>query len=202
MPSLTPSLVSASLTINDFNNLADLLQVMLNIINKSQRNKLKLERMSSYSVENPYPCNFDQPAYSGYQHRPAGLKLQARRQSISVDNVQRPSISSNCSSPEINYLRVNCNLPYRRHSDNAIEAPRILINHANNSSSSVHINANYNYQSNSNINSNLTLGANAMPKRRHSSVNPQEVKSVSSNVYNFINQARNFTKVRMILIIG
>ena len=190
-----------------FNNLADLLQVMLNMINKSQRNKLKLERMSSYSIEQQYANNqhnFDSPI--GYPHRPPNLKLHTRRQSISVDNVQRPSISSNCSSPEINYLRVNCtNLPFRRHSDNAIEPPRILINQPNNSSSSVHLpTSNYNHQSNSNINASLSVGANQMPRRRHSSVNPTEVNKGASNAYNnFFNQATrtiatsaNFAKVK------
>lgn len=157
--------------------------------------------MSSYSIEQQYPNqhNFDQPI--GYPHRPPGLKIQTRRQSISVDNVQRQSISSNCSSPEINYLRVNCsNLPFRRHSDNAIEPPRILINQPNNSSTSVHLlTSNCNYQSNQSINAGLTVGSNSnqMPKRRHSSVNPTEVKEVKgvSNAYNFFNQARNFAKV-------
>lgn len=178
---------------------------MLNMINKSQRNKLKLERMSSYSIEQQYASNqhnFDSPI--GYPHRPPNLKLHARRQSISVDNVQRPSISSNCSSPEINYLRVNCtNLPFRRHSDNAIEPPRILINQPNNSSSSVHLpTSNYNHQSNSNINASLSVGANQMPRRRHSSVNPTEVNKGVSNAYNnFFNQAKNFAKVIVILLL-
>lgn len=170
---------------------------MLNIINKSQRNKLKLERMSSYSIEqqqyNPY--NFDQPVSNS--HRPVGLKLHTRRQSISVDNVQRQSISSNCSSPEINYLRVSCNLPLRRHSDNAIEPPRIILNQPNQTStSSIHISNYNNYQSNSSVNATgLSVSANQIPRRRHSSVNPQEVNKGVSNAYNIFNQARNFAKV-------
>lgn len=112
--------------------------------------------------------NLDQP--TGYPHRPPCLKLATRRQSISVDDVVKTTINSNASSPDLNFLTVQSNLPYRRHSDNAIEPPRILIGSASpayGSSSSL---------SNSMIN---------LPRRRHSSVNPNEVKGISyTNFFN------------------
>lgn len=149
-----------------------------------------MERMNSYSIEKyPLQHNMDQPI--GYPHRPPGLKLQTRRQSISVDNVPKTTaITSNCSSPDLNYLRVNCSLPFRRHSDNAIEPPRIMINSNNNSSTGMLNNPTYSPFNGSNPN----LSANLIPKRRHSSVNPQEVQGVT-NAYSFFNTARNFAKV-------
>jgi hypothetical protein len=173
--------------------LAELLQEMLNHIHKSQRNKLKMERLSSYSMEKyPLQHNMDQPI--GYPHRPPCLKLQTRRQSISVDNVPKSTnLTSNCSSPDLNYLRVNCNLPFRRHSDNAIEPPRILINSNANSSTGA-LNASGSYGSFNG--SHLNVNANLIPKRRHSSVNPQEVKGV--NAFSIFATARNFAKASFI----
>ena len=95
-------------------------------------------------------CNFhrsqlhrtqDQPI--GYPHRAPALRLDCRRTSISVDDVnRRPSLTqyqfnnlngstnnSGCNSPDSNLLQVTQQLlvPGRRHSDNTIQPPRILI---------------------------------------------------------------------------
>lgn len=65
---------------------------------------------------------------SGYPHRPPSLRLETRRTSISMDDVvRRTSIQSAASSPDSNLLRVQAHLPGRRHSDNTIQPPRILI---------------------------------------------------------------------------
>ncbi|KAH9363292.1 hypothetical protein HPB48_006398 [Haemaphysalis longicornis] len=63
--------------------------------------------------------NMEQP--TGYPHRPPSLRLESRRTSISMDDVV-PS-----SSPDSNLLRVQATLPGRRHSDNTIQPPRILV---------------------------------------------------------------------------
>lgn len=83
----------------------------------------------------------DQPI--GYPHRAPALRLDCRRTSISVDDVnRRPSIASyqfamnqgssnnsGCNSPDSNLLQVTQQLlvPGRRHSDNTIQPPRILL---------------------------------------------------------------------------
>lgn len=65
---------------------------------------------------------------SSYPHRPPSLRLESRRTSISMDDVvRRASMASVASSPDSNLLRVQAHLPGRRHSDNTIQPPRILI---------------------------------------------------------------------------
>ena len=115
----------------------------------------------------------DQP--TGYPHRVPCLKLATRRQSISVDDVLKTStITSNASSPDLNLLKVQSNLPYRRHSDNAIEPPRILIESSSPSYGS----------------GNLFTGeeTGGLPRRRHSSVNPNEVSGMIFNLFSKSNQ--------------
>lgn len=63
----------------------------------------------------------------GYPHRPPGLRLENRRTSISVDDVIKRTFGSGASSPDSNLLRVQANLPGRRHSDNTIQLPRIQV---------------------------------------------------------------------------
>ncbi|XP_075741742.1 uncharacterized protein LOC142792334 isoform X3 [Rhipicephalus microplus] len=64
---------------------------------------------------------------TGYPHRPPSLRLESRRTSISMDDVVRRTCSSASSSPDSNLLRVQATLPGRRHSDNTIQPPRILV---------------------------------------------------------------------------
>lgn len=61
---------------------------------------------------------------TSYPHRPPRLRLETRRQSISVDDVGRKPTDSGASSPDSMFLRVQASLPGRRHSDNTIQAPR------------------------------------------------------------------------------
>ncbi|XP_015792718.1 SCY1-like protein 2 isoform X2 [Tetranychus urticae] len=126
LPSLTPVVVSPTLKLEEFSLLVKLLQEMLEHVARNQRNKLKLERLSMPSNDGmQLHRNLDQPI--GYPHRPPCLRLETRRTSISVDDVVRRTTSSGASSPDINLLQVQGNLPGRRHSDNTIQPPRILI---------------------------------------------------------------------------
>ncbi|XP_015794072.2 uncharacterized protein LOC107370614 isoform X1 [Tetranychus urticae] len=127
LPSLTPVVVSPTLKLEEFSLLVKLLQEMLEHVARNQRNKLKLERLSMPSNDGRMQLhrNLDQPI--GYPHRPPCLRLETRRTSISVDDVVRRTTSSGASSPDINLLQVQGNLPGRRHSDNTIQPPRILI---------------------------------------------------------------------------
>ncbi|XP_022253725.1 SCY1-like protein 2 [Limulus polyphemus] len=154
MPTLIPVVVSPGLNLNQFNCLVELLQEMLNYVGKSQKNKLKLEKLSMASMENH---NIEQT--TGYPHRPPCLRLESRRTSISMDDVIRQTCSSTSSSPDSNLLRVQATLPGRRHSDNTIQPPRILVAPSSPENS-------------------LSRGPSAgnVQMRRHSSANPQDIK--------------------------
>ena len=111
--------------------------------------------------------NIEQPI--GYPHRPPSLRLESRRTSISMDDVVRRATSASASSsPDSNLLRVQANLPGRRHSDNTIQPPRILVAPSSPTSS---------YS--------LSRGPSAsnLNMRRHSSVSPQDTRysSMSRN---------------------
>lgn len=112
--------------------------------------------------------NYEQP--TGYPHRPPSLRLEQRRTSISVDDVVRraSSASAGSTSPDSNLLRVQANLPGRRHSDNTIQPPRILIAP---SSPDGHGSV-----------TNLSRRASAVnlnSYRRHSSVSPHDTRRAS-----------------------
>ena len=115
----------------------------------------------------PMQHNIEQPI--GYPHRPPSLRLESRRTSISMDDVVRRGTSASASSsPDSNLLRVQANLPGRRHSDNTIQPPRILVAPSSPTSS---------YS--------LSRGPSAsnLNMRRHSSVSPQDTRysSMSRN---------------------
>ncbi|CAL1271739.1 unnamed protein product [Larinioides sclopetarius] len=130
MPALIPVVVSPGLKLDQFTSLVELLREMLDHVARNQRNKLKLEKLSSTEI---IPTTFSATAEqsASYPHRPPTLRLESRRQSISVDDVARRSSGANggseASSPDSNLLRVQATLPGRRHSDNTIQPPRILI---------------------------------------------------------------------------
>ncbi|GFY67095.1 SCY1-like protein 2 [Trichonephila inaurata madagascariensis] len=155
MPVLIPVVVSPGLKLDQFTSLVELLREMLDHVARNQRNKLKLEKLSSTEIlkkdqlridsngfgKSPFqegnepnlPTTFSTTAEqsASYPHRPPTLRLESRRQSISVDDVARRSSGANggseASSPDSNLLRVQATLPGRRHSDNTIQPPRILI---------------------------------------------------------------------------
>ncbi|KAG8195910.1 hypothetical protein JTE90_001145 [Oedothorax gibbosus] len=128
MPSLIPVVVSPALKLDQFTALVELLRDMLEHVARSQRNKLKLEKLSIPSTEVAPQYSMEQA--TGYPHiqRPPLLRLQSRRTSVSMDDVVRRTNSAS-SSPDSNLLTVQGNnLPGRRHSDNTIQPPRILVN--------------------------------------------------------------------------
>lgn len=146
MPALIPVVVSPALKLDQFTSLIELLQEMLEHVSKSQRNKLKLEKLSMPSTDIappteeaqqhrvvsppdglPVQMNYNMEQPTGYPHRPPSLRLESRRTSISMDDVVRRTCSSASSSPDSNLLRVQATLPGRRHSDNTIQPPRILV---------------------------------------------------------------------------
>ncbi|KAI2801048.1 hypothetical protein BLOT_011622, partial [Blomia tropicalis] len=127
MPSLTPALANPTLNVDEFNDLVDLLTDMLTYIAKSQRNKFLLEKNASISISPEIQIQTSNSGPAGYA-RPPSLRLESRRTSISMDDVvRRASVTSAASSPDSNLLRVQAHLPGRRHSDNTIQPPRILI---------------------------------------------------------------------------
>nr|XP_042902354.1 uncharacterized protein LOC107453616 [Parasteatoda tepidariorum] len=125
MPSLVPVVVSPALKLDQFTALMELLRDMLEHVARSQRNKLKLEKLSIPSSE-MLPVQYSMESATGYPHRPPLLRLQSRRTSVSMDDVVRRTNSAS-SSPDSNLLSVQGNLPGRRHSDNTIQPPRILV---------------------------------------------------------------------------
>lgn len=128
MPALIPVVVSPALKLDQFTSLIELLQEMLEHVSKSQRNKLKLEKLSIPSTDMlPVQMQYTMEQPTGYPHRPPSLRLESRRTSISMDDVVRRTCSSASSSPDSNLLRVQATLPGRRHSDNTIQPPRILV---------------------------------------------------------------------------
>ncbi|XP_054169221.1 SCY1-like protein 2 [Oppia nitens] len=163
MPTLIPAVVSPTLKLDEFNQLMELLTEMLEHVAKSQRNKIKLEKHIPSQEKVPPPPQqhtIEQPI--GYPHRPPSLRLESRRTSISMDDVvRRTSSASASSSPDSNLLRVQANLPGRRHSDNTIQPPRILVAPSSPTGS---------YS--------LSRGPSAsnLHMRRHSSVGPQDPK--------------------------
>ncbi|XP_076372839.1 SCY1-like protein 2 [Tachypleus tridentatus] len=155
MPALIPVVVSPTLKLCQFTSLVELLQEMLEHVAKSQRNKLKLEKLSMPSTDKlTIPNTMDQ--MTGYPHRPPALRLESRRTSISMDDVGRRACSAS-SSPDSNLLRVQANLPGRRHSDNTIQPPRIMIAPCSPDSPTA-------------------ATASGLQMRRHSSVNPHDTR--------------------------
>ncbi|CAM1318602.1 Uncharacterised protein g6973 [Pycnogonum litorale] len=124
MPSLVPLAVCPALKYDEFACLMELLQEMLEMVARSQRNKLKLEKMSISSQDRlPLQLQLKDPM-SQFPGHPPPLRLSGRRTSISVDDfINRPG----SSSPDSNLLRVQANLPNRRHSDNSVMPPRIQV---------------------------------------------------------------------------
>ncbi|XP_076341084.1 SCY1-like protein 2 [Tachypleus tridentatus] len=171
MPALIPVTVSPGLKLDQFTTLVELLQEMLDHVSKSQKNKIKLEKLTTPSIEeNPSNHLVDQnigypqrpPSVVqniGYPQRPPSLRLDSRRTSMSMEDViQEAFNNSTTSSPDSNLLRVQAALPGRRHSDNTIQPPRILV-------------------APSSPESHLSRGPSAgnLQTRRHSSANTQDI---------------------------
>ncbi|XP_074604678.1 SCY1-like protein 2 isoform X2 [Brevipalpus obovatus] len=179
MPSMLPVVVNPGLDMDEFNFLSELLQEMLDQITKNQRNKIKSEKtVSSPQTDKvPIEINFNQPTNPLYPQRPPTLKLDNRRQSLSVEELSLSDPSSPEPGQGNNLLSVssnNNNLTLRRHSDNAINIPKIEI-----ALSSPTTAENRNIARASST-TNLT-------GRRHSSISPSDAQNLNHRRHSSIN---------------
>ncbi|XP_070509672.1 SCY1-like protein 2 [Chironomus tepperi] len=178
MPSLLPQTVNPSLNLEQFMILLEVLQEMLDCIDRQQRNKLKLDNLSLPSPERHRPLRHQ--FSSDNMHVPPfnipNLRIDQRKTSSAEDMARKNSTGSirsgmlgswwfgGPSSPDSNYLRVaNAAFPNRRLSDNTLMTPKIRIAPSCASSPGG------------------TPGG-ALPIRRHSSIGPQERRSSAINL--------------------
>ncbi|XP_075230291.1 SCY1-like protein bma [Lycorma delicatula] len=175
MPSLLPQTVNPSLNLEQFTSLLEVLQEMLDHIDRNQRNKLKLDNMSLPSPERHRPLRH---LYSSdNMHVPPfnipNLRIEQRKTSSAEDMARKNSTDSGMlggwwfgaspSSPDSNFLRVHNAFPNRRLSDNTLMTPKIRIAPSCASSPGG------------------TPGG-GLPIRRHSSIGPQERRGSTINL--------------------
>ncbi|CAO1315978.1 unnamed protein product [Diamesa hyperborea] len=179
MPSLLPQTVNPSLNLEQFMILLEVLQEMLDCIDRQQRNKLKLDNLSLPSPERHRPLRHQ--FSSDNMHVPPfnipNLRIDQRKTSSAEDMARKNSTGSlrsgvlggwwfggGPSSPDSNYLRVaNAAFPNRRLSDNTLMTPKIRIAPSCASSPGG------------------TPGG-GLPIRRHSSIGPQERRASAMNL--------------------
>ncbi|XP_037077025.1 SCY1-like protein 2 [Pollicipes pollicipes] len=170
MPSLLPLTMNAALHLDQFTSLVEVLQEMLDTIDKNQRNKLKLDDLvlnspdhrrlpalrHHISSDNMAAVTSGAPTF----HIP-NLRVECRRKTNSAEDFSRKSSgsagSSGPSSPDSNLLRVHSAMIGRRLSDNELlNPPKIRVGSYSCGSST----------------SDLRVGQ--LPIRRHSSTCPSE----------------------------
>ncbi|CRL00270.1 CLUMA_CG013543, isoform A [Clunio marinus] len=179
LPSLVPQTVNPSLNLEQFMILLEVLQEMLDCIDRQQRNKLKLDNLSLPSPERHRPLRHQ--FSSDNMHVPPfnipNLRIDQRKTSSAEDMARKNSTGSirsgmlgswwfggGPSSPDSNYLRVaNAAFPNRRLSDNTLMTPKIRIAPSCASSPGG------------------TPGG-GLPIRRHSSIGPQERRASAMNL--------------------
>ncbi|XP_065213701.1 SCY1-like protein 2 isoform X4 [Planococcus citri] len=177
MPSLVPHTVCPALNLETFTLLLEVLQEMLDIIDRNQRNKLKLDSITLPSPERHRPLRH---LYSSdNMHVPPfnipNLRVEQRKTSSAEDMARKNSTGSGiCSwwfggspvSSDSNFLRVINAFPNRRLSDNTLMAPKIRIAPSCASSPGG------------------TPGGSTggLPIRRHSSIGPQERRGSTINL--------------------
>ncbi|XP_046681827.1 SCY1-like protein 2 [Homalodisca vitripennis] len=175
MPSLLPQTVNPSLNLEQFTILFEVLQEMLDHIDRNQRNRLKLDNISLPSPERHRPLRH---LYSSdNMHVPPfnipNLRIEQRKTSSAEDMARKNSTDSGMlggwwfgaspSSPDSNFLRVHNAFPNRRLSDNTLMTPKIRIAPSCASSPGG------------------TPGG-GLPIRRHSSIGPQERRGSTINL--------------------
>ncbi|XP_073976277.1 SCY1-like protein bma isoform X3 [Rhodnius prolixus] len=180
MPSLLPQTVNPSLNLEQFTCLLEVLQDMLDQIDRNQRNKLKLDNMSLPSPERHRPLRH---LYSSdNMHVPPfnipNLRIEQRKTSSAEDMARKNSTDSGMlggwwfggspSSPDSNFLRVVNAFPNRRLSDNTLMTPKIRIAPSCASSPGGTPGG--------------TPGSGGLPIRRHSSIGPQERRGSTINL--------------------
>ncbi|XP_043194063.1 uncharacterized protein LOC122366183 isoform X2 [Amphibalanus amphitrite] len=170
MPSLLPLTMNAALHLDQFTSLLEVLQEMLDTIDKNQRNKLKLDDLVLNSPDHRRTPAFRHHTSSDNMaavttsgtpsfHIP-NLRVEFRRKTNSAEDFSRKSSGSagSCpSSPDSNLLRVHSAMIGRRLSDNELlNPPKIRVGSYSCGSSA----------------SDLRVGV--LPIRRHSSTGPNE----------------------------
>ncbi|XP_023311083.1 SCY1-like protein 2 [Anoplophora glabripennis] len=173
MPSLLPQTVNPSLNLEQFTILIEVLQEMLDQIDRNQRNKLKLDNLSLPSPERHRPLRHQYS--SDNMHVPPfnipNLRIEQRKTSSAEDMARKNStgmlggwwFGGSPSSPDSNFLRVVNAFPNRRLSDNTLMTPKIRIAPSCASSPGG------------------TPGG-GLPIRRHSSIGPQERRGSTVNL--------------------
>ncbi|KAG5885661.1 hypothetical protein JTB14_037510 [Gonioctena quinquepunctata] len=174
MPSLLPQTVNPSLNLEQFTILIEVLQDMLDQIDRNQRNKLKLDNLSLPSPERHRPLRHQYS--SDNMHVPPfnipNLRIEQRKTSSAEDMARKNStggmlgswwFGGSPSSPDSNFLRVVNSFPNRRLSDNTLMTPKIRIAPSCASSPGG------------------TPGS-GLPIRRHSSIGPQERRGSTINL--------------------
>ncbi|XP_058463904.1 SCY1-like protein 2 isoform X2 [Malaya genurostris] len=175
MPTLLPQTVNPSLNLEQFMILLEVLQEMLDQIDRHQRNKLKLDNLSLPSPDRHRPLRhqFSSDNMNVQQFNIPNLRIDQRKTSSAEDMARKNSTGSGAlgswwfggspSSPDSNFLRVVNAFPNRRLSDNTLMTPKIRIAPSCASSPGG------------------TPGG-GLPIRRHSSIGPQERRSSNINL--------------------
>uniref|UniRef100_T1J8U4 Protein kinase domain-containing protein n=1 Tax=Strigamia maritima TaxID=126957 RepID=T1J8U4_STRMM len=133
LPSLVPQTVNPSLSLEEFTQLIQVLQEMMQQIDKNQRNKLKLDNLSLPVNEK---SNLRQSLHSADNvpsFEISAMTRESKKTSASVEDIMQRGSSSGFvvlgpSSPDSNFLRVSNALSGRRHSDNVLLVPKIQVN--------------------------------------------------------------------------
>ncbi|XP_061500935.1 SCY1-like protein 2 isoform X4 [Anopheles gambiae] len=175
MPTLLPQTVNPSLNLEQFMILLEVLQEMLDQIDRQQRNKLKLDNLSLPSPDRHRPLRhqFSSDNMNAQQFNIPNLRIDQRKTSSAEDMARKNSTGSGAlgswwfggspSSPDSNFLRVVNAFPNRRLSDNTLMTPKIRIAPSCASSPGG------------------TPGG-GLPIRRHSSIGPQERRGSNINL--------------------
>ncbi|XP_038118205.1 SCY1-like protein 2 isoform X8 [Culex quinquefasciatus] len=179
MPTLLPQTVNPSLNLEQFMILLEVLQEMLDQIDRQQRNKLKLDNLSLPSPDRHRPLRhqFSSDNMNVQQFNIPNLRIDQRKTSSAEDMARKNSTGTrrgsgalgswwfggSPSSPDSNFLRVVNAFPNRRLSDNTLMTPKIRIAPSCASSPGG------------------TPGG-GLPIRRHSSIGPQERRSSNINL--------------------
>ncbi|EAA09496.3 AGAP005207-PA [Anopheles gambiae str. PEST] len=139
MPTLLPQTVNPSLNLEQFMILLEVLQEMLDQIDRQQRNKLKLDNLSLPSPDRHRPLRhqFSSDNMNAQQFNIPNLRIDQRKTSSAEDMARKNSTGSGAlgswwfggspSSPDSNFLRVVNAFPNRRLSDNTLMTPKIRI---------------------------------------------------------------------------
>lgn len=150
------------------------LQEMLDHIDRQQRNKLKLDNLSipspphrplrhQFSSDNMHVPPFNIPNLRIDQRKTSSAEDMARKNSTGSGIMGGWWFGASPSSPDSNFLRVGNAFPNRRLSDNTLMTPKIRIAPSCASSPGG------------------TPGS-GLPIRRHSSIGPQERRSSAMNL--------------------